>query len=193
MRRISLLMICALLLICLSGCGHSAERITDYRAVPIQKAIDGVDGCDTAMYRSAFADDYDKAVSASYELTEGMAFDVFLKDYILLPADDAHKLNLGKHYSIEFIVENVEEYTLDTITEDMAEYFIDYSDYFVFDYEFDTSSIEKIAVIYGKLNTYGYDSIWDDTKSESHSAKYMTVCINGVWYLHPCYYFTTFN
>ncbi len=193
MRKISFAVVLLMILVCLASCTRSAERITDHRAVPIQKAIDGVIDCDTAKYRSAFADDYDKAVSASYELTEGMAFDAFLKDIVLLPAKDAHKDNLGKTYGIEFIVENVDEYTVFDVPQEYADYFIDYSDYSVYDYELDISAIQKVAVISGKLNKWGYDSFWDDEKDETGSAKFITICVGDVWYLHPCYYFTVFN
>lgn len=184
-----LLVIPALILcIILTSCGREAVRITREEAMPIQTAIDGVLGKDPEQYRSAFPPDYDIAISEEeamwkYEDSQEYSdFDSYLKSKLNF-ALAADKVNYGKNTGIEFIVDSVTEIQ----TGDYASYFESYDDYYVYDYTFDVTKVEKAVLVSGSLN------VWGDNSENSTKAEYIIIRIGGIWYLHPAYYYTTFN
>lgn len=188
MRKINTLIF---LILCfsfmLTSCGREAVRITREEAMPIQNAIDGVLGKDTALYRSAFPIDYDTAVEGEEAMwkyensTVYTDFNGYLNE-MLIGALEADRVNYGKNIGMEFIVESVTEID----PEEYPSYFKSYDDIYVYYYTLDISSVEKAVKITGKLN------IWGDKDEASSAAEFIVLYINGVWYLHPMYYYTTF-
>lgn len=188
MRKIyafSLTILC--LCVMLFSCGREAVRITREEAMPIQTAIDGILAKDASKYRSAFPPDFDAAIAGEeamwkYENSmEYSDFDSYLKDRFTraLGADIG---NYGNDIGLEFIVDSVEPIN----TADYPSYFEKYNDYYVYNYTLDVASVEKAVKVSGKLN------IWGDDGENSSKAEFVMIKVNGLWFLHPVYYYTTF-
>lgn len=186
MRKILPVILLVLLSLSLIGCARNAERITREEAMPIQHVIDGVLNNNPQTYRQAFPPDYDAAVEAEeamwkYEATPPYTnFNSYLSD-IFNSVALAHKENYGKKVKMEFVVTDVS--TIDPAN--YPDYFDRYYDNNIYYYEIDMSATTKAATVTGSLN------IWGSKGEESKKAEFVVLQINGVWYLHPVYYYTT--
>ena len=171
----------------LTSCGREAVRITREEALPIQNAIDGILGKNAAKYRSAFPFDYDTAIAGEEAMwkyensTEYADFNSYLNN-IFIHSLEADRVNYGKNIGMEFIVESVTQIN----TGDYPAFFENYNEIYVYYYTLDVASVEKAVMVSGKLN------IWGDDGENSSDAQFIIIKVNGEWFLHPTYYYTTF-
>lgn len=189
MRRICISLI-LVFTICLglSSCSRQAVRITRTEALPIQYIIDGINKNDPETYRKAFPPDYNSAIEGEEAIwkyedsTVYSDYDSYLKPILAL-SKNTRLENYGKRNGIEYIVEDVKpiEFT------DYPQYFEKYDDLYVYSYDIDPVEIQKAAMVKGKLN------VWGSKKEETKTAEFVVICINGVWYLHPVYYYTSLS
>ena len=180
--KIAFALICALALFNLCSCARRAERITREEALPLQTVIDAQLAGDAELYISAFPPDYIEKARASYELTEGVSLEEYIKTVYLDIASENAENNYGKRFGTEFLVHA----SLDHAPEDNPKDFEKYVDYNVYDYTLDVSSVQKSVKAVGTLNKWGDDDESTDT------AYFIFVQIDGKWYLHPMYFLITF-
>lgn len=181
-NKLAFALICALALLTLCSCARKAVRITREEALPLQTVIDAQAAGDAALYISAFPPDYIEKARASYELTEGVSLEDYIKTAYLDTASENAENNYGKRFGTEFLVHA----SLDHAPEENPKEFEKYVDYNVYDYTLNVNSVQRSVKIVGTLNKWGDDDESTDT------AYFIFLQIDGKWYLHPMYFLITF-
>lgn len=178
MKRLMLLMLAVVFLLCSCGSDGIGNEITAPEALPVQTLIDGVLNRDAALWRSAFLPAYDAAMEAQ-ELELGSCTDY--NKYVtskLAEAIAANEDNYGKNISVTFSDAAVRHIAMS----DRPEMFEEYKDIFTLKYRLDLDSVEDVAEVSGRLTVAGKIS------ENTSEAVFVVVKCGGKWYLHPAFY-----
>ncbi|MEG1743870.1 MAG: hypothetical protein RR246_06855, partial [Clostridia bacterium] len=121
-------------------------------------------------------------ISADYEVSDCTNFSDYISK-MLSEAQTANEDTYGKKVTVEFFIKE----KIDIEMSKYSSYFTDYDDYHVSNYTLSPKNVEKAILVNGNLYTHG--SKTDSTRD----ASYVLIKQNGVWYLHPIYYFLSFS